>query len=170
KYGHRDNIVFVLGDAENLKEYFMEKFDAIFYTASIFLIPNFRKSLREAFSLLNPGGKVAISFYSGLSDIEGSDVVKKHFPDFKYRYGAFSLSDLFSFLKGERVDHFTTDYIFPASREFIRDFLSIPAQASGLFPRQPYSRQKVLVEEFLDDLYSREDEIYMKWTFIIIST
>ncbi|RMG59592.1 MAG: class I SAM-dependent methyltransferase, partial [Deltaproteobacteria bacterium] len=71
KYGHRDNIIFVLGDAENLKEYFMEKFDAIFYTASIFLIPNFRKSLKEAFSLLNPGGKVAISFYSGLSDIEG---------------------------------------------------------------------------------------------------
>ncbi len=32
-------VFFVRGDAENLSDYFHENFDAIFYTASIFLIP-----------------------------------------------------------------------------------------------------------------------------------
>ncbi len=169
KYSNYHNFVFVHGDAENLSDLFMEKFDGIFYTASIFLIPDFRKSLREALSLLEPNGKIALSFYAGLSDSEGNDILKKHFPDFKYKYGAFSLDDLLSFLEGEKLRYFTTDYVFQSSFDFFLDFLTIPAQASGLFPRQPYSKQKVLVEEFLRDIFSREPDIFMRWTFIVIS-
>ena len=48
-------VYFIRGDAENLSAYFNDSFDAIFYTASIFLLPGFAESLRQASHLLAPG-------------------------------------------------------------------------------------------------------------------
>ena len=61
-------VYFIRGDAENLSSYFNESFDAIFYTASIFLLPGFAESLRQASQLLLPEGVLAISYYAGLFD------------------------------------------------------------------------------------------------------
>lgn len=169
KYSSSGDFIFIQGDAENLEDYFMEKFDAIFYSASLFLLPDYKKSLNEALNLLTDGGKIAISFYSGLSDVAGKDIVKIYFHDFSYRYGAFSLSDLTSFLSTKKIKNFTTDYLFQTDKDYLTEFLSIPAQAAGLFPRQSYNRQVSLVKEFIEDLYRFEQEIFMKWTFIIIS-
>src|SRR3970040_967154 len=65
-------VYFIRGDAENLSAYFKESFDAIFYTASIFLLPGFAESLRQARSLLVPGGVLSISFYTGLFGEKGA--------------------------------------------------------------------------------------------------
>lgn len=170
KYSSYDNFIFVTGDAEHLHEHFLEKFDAIFYTASLFLIPDYRRSLKDARSLLNDKGRIAISFYGGLSERTGEDIIKQTYPDFSYKYGAFNIKDLMDFLLKEGLKSFTTEYLFQTDKSFLVDFFSIPAQASGLFPRQSYSRQLVLVREFLDDLFSINEEVFMKWIFIIIST
>ncbi len=162
-----DNFVFVQGDAENLKDYFLETFDAIFYTASLFLIPNFKKSLNGAFDLIKEGKKVSISFYSGITDVNGVDLVKKLFPGYKYVYGAYTFEKLLDFLSEKGVKHFITDYHFPVDLECLINFLSIPAQAMGLFPRQPHQKQKFLIKEFVEDLFAMEEEVYMKWTFLI---
>jgi ubiquinone/menaquinone biosynthesis C-methylase UbiE len=87
-------IYFLRGDAEQLTSYFNEKFDAVFYTASIFLIPRFADSIVQACSLIVPGGVLAISFYAGLFDDRQQDAVGRTFPEMKYQYGAVSYPEL----------------------------------------------------------------------------
>ena len=161
-------VYFIRGDAENLSSYFNESFDAIFYTASIFLLPGFAESLRQASQLLLPGGVLAISYYAGLFDRKGKDAIRKAFPDQKYLYGAVPIGDLVSCLEslpGTRTTR--VDYRFEVNRDFLFDFLSIPAQSSGLFPKIPYLERIPKVRDFCELLTKRVDPIFMGWEFLI---
>ena len=163
-----DGIYFVQGDAENLGSYFNESFDAIFYTASIFLLPGFSESLRQACNLLVPGGVVSISYYAGLFDETGNDAIRKAFPEQKYQYGAVPITDLVSFLEplpGTRTTRI--DYRFEVRPEFLFDFLSIPAQSAGLFPKIPYLERIPKVRNFCDFLVKRVDPVFMGWEFLV---
>ena len=164
-------VYFIRGDAENLSAYFNDSFDAIFYTASIFLLPGFAESLRQASQLLVPGGVLSISVYAGLFDRKGKDAVQKAFPEQKYVYGAVPIGDLVSCLEslpGTRTTRI--DYRFEASRDFLFDFLSIPAQSAGLFPKIPYLERIPKVRDFCDLLVKRVDPVFMGWEFLIART
>lgn len=161
-------VYFIRGDAENLSSYFNESFDAIFYTASIFLLPGFAESLRQARHLLVPGGLLSISYYAGLFDKMGNDAIRKAFPDQKYQYGAVPIGDLVSCLEslpGTRTTRI--DFRFEISREFLFDFLSIPAQSSGLFPKIPYLERIPKVRDLCELLAKRVDPVFMGWEFLI---
>jgi len=161
-------VYFIRGDAENLSSYFNESFDAIFYTASIFLLPGFAESLRQASQLLLPGGVLAISYYAGLFDKKGNDAFQKAFPDQKYMYGAVPIGDLVSCLEslpGTRTTRI--DYRFEATRDFLFDFLSIPAQSAGLFPKIPYLERIPKVRDLCELLAKRVDPVFMGWEFLI---
>lgn len=160
-------VYFVRGDAERLSEYFHESFDAIFYTASIFLIPNYQESIAQAAKILLPGGVIAVSFYEGLFDREGNDAVAAAFPDQKYRYGAIQYGDLKVFMDrmaGLRTAEF--EYRFEAARDFLFDFLSIPAQSAGLFPKVSYIKRIPMVREFCETLEERVWPVFMGWKFL----
>ncbi|HZW36301.1 MAG TPA: class I SAM-dependent methyltransferase, partial [Candidatus Deferrimicrobiaceae bacterium] len=132
-------IYFVRGDAEQLSSYFHEKFDAVFYTASIFLIARFGESIAQACSLIIPGGVLAISFYAGLFDDSQEDAIGRVFPDMNYQYGAVAFPELMECLSAQKSYKSTeVDFHSEISREFLFDFLSIPAQSAGLFPKVPY--------------------------------
>ena len=161
-------VYFIRGDAENLSMYFNESFDAIFYAASIFLLPGFAESLRQASNLLVPGGVLSISYYAGLFDKKGNDAIQKVFPDQKYQYGAVPIAELVACLEslpGTRTTRI--DFRFEASRDFLFDFLSIPAQSSGLFPKIPYLERIPKVRDFCELLAKRVDPIFMGWEFLI---
>jgi cyclopropane-fatty-acyl-phospholipid synthase len=161
-------VYFIQGDAENLSAYFNESFDAIFYTASIFLLPGFAESLRQASHLLLPVGLLSISYYAGLFSEKGDDAFRKAFPDQKYRYGAVPIGELVSCLEslpGTRTTR--VDYRFEVSRDFLFDFLSIPAQSAGLFPKIPYLERIPKVRDLCDLLAKRVDPIFMGWEFLI---
>jgi ubiquinone/menaquinone biosynthesis C-methylase UbiE len=161
-------VYFVRGDAENLSAYFNESFDAIFYTASIFLLPGFAESLRQASQLLLPGGVLSISYYSGLFDEKGDDAILKAFPDQKYQYGAVPIRELVSCLDslaGMRTTR--VDFRIEVSRDFLFDFLSIPAQSSGLFPKIPYLERIPKVRDLCDLLAKRVDPVFMGWELLI---
>jgi ubiquinone/menaquinone biosynthesis C-methylase UbiE len=161
-------VYFIRGDAENLSSYFNESFDAIFYTASIFLLPGFADSLRQASHLLVPGGLLSISYYAGLFDKMGNDAIRKAFPDQKYQYGAVPIGELVSCLEslpGTRTTRI--DFRFEISREFLFDFLSIPAQSSGLFPKIPYLERIPKVRDLCELLAKRVDPVFMGWEFLI---
>jgi len=158
----------IRGDAENLSAYFNDSFDAIFYTASIFLLPGFAESLRQASHLLVPDGVLAISYYAGLFNERGDDAIRKAFPDQKYQYGAVPIGELVSCLEslpGTRTTR--VDFRFEVSRDFLFDFLSIPAQSAGLFPKIPYLERIPKVRDFCDLLAKRVDPIFMGWEFLI---
>lgn len=162
-------IYFVRGDAERLSNYFHDNFDAVFYTASIFLIPKYAESIAQACGLIVPGGVVAISFYSGLFDERQKDAVSRAFPDVKYQYGAVSFAELQECLSAQEAAFRTTevDYHFEISREFLFDFLSIPAQSAGLFPKIPYLQRIPMVRDFCDRLTEQVSPLFMGWKFVI---
>jgi ubiquinone/menaquinone biosynthesis C-methylase UbiE len=161
-------VYFIRGDAENLSAYFNESFDAIFYTASIFLLPGFAESLRQASPLLVPDGLLSISYYAGLFNQKGEDAIRKAFPDQKYQYGAVPIGELVTCLEslpGTRTTR--VDFRFEVSRDFLFDFLSIPAQSSGLFPKIPYLERIPKVRDLCDLLAKRVDPVFMGWEFLI---
>ncbi len=161
-------VYFFRGDAEKLSAYFNEAFDAIFYTASIFLLPGFAESLRQASHLLVPGGLLSISYYAGLFNEKGDDAIRKAFPDQKYQYGAVPIGELVSCLEslpGTRTTR--VDFRFEVSCDFLFDFLSIPAQSSGLFPKIPYLERIPKVRDLCDLLVKRVDPVFMGWEFLI---
>lgn len=161
-------VYFIRGDAENLSAYFNESFDAIFYTASIFLLPGFAESLRQACQLLVPDGVLSISYYAGLFNDKGYDAIRKAFPDQKYQYGAVPIGELVSCLKalpGTRTTQ--VDFRFEVSVDFLFDFLSIPAQSAGLFPKIPYLERIPKVRDFCNLLAKRVDPVFMGWEFLI---
>lgn len=161
-------IYFVRGDAERLSDYFNEAFDGVFYTASIFLLPNFRESIDQARRLVVPGGVLAISFYEGLFDGGDRDAIAKEFPGMKYQYGAVRYPDLRDWLKSKR-DFRTTevDFRFEITRDFLFDFLSIPAQSAGVFPKVPYIERIPMVRDLCDKLAERVRPLFMGWKFVI---
>lgn len=161
-------VYFVRGDAEHLSGYFHDNFDAVFYTASIFLIPKYAESIRQACDLIVPGGVIAISFYTGLFDENQNDAISRTFPDINYQYGAVSISDLLDCLSIQTSFRSTeVDYHFEISREFLFDFLSIPAQSAGLFPRIPYLQRIPMVRDFCDKLAAKVSPLFMGWKFVI---
>jgi ubiquinone/menaquinone biosynthesis C-methylase UbiE len=163
-----DRVYFIRGDAEILTSYFHESFDTIFYTASIFLLPGFAESLRQASNLLVPGGVLSISYYTGLFDESGNDAIRKAFPEQKYQYGAVPIGDLLSCLEslpGMRTTRI--DYRFEVSLEFLFDFLSIPAQSAGLFPKISYMERIPKIRDFCEYLAKRVDPVFMGWEFLI---
>ncbi len=163
-----ENVYFVQGDAEHISSYFKDKFDAVFYTASVFLIPNFAESITQACGLMHPGGVLAISFYAGIYDGRQKDAIAKTFPELKYRYGAVEYPELKKCISGQRA--FTTteiDYHFEVGKEFLEDFLGIPAQSAGLFPKIPYEKRIPMIAEFCDTLTRKVSPLFMRWKFVI---
>jgi ubiquinone/menaquinone biosynthesis C-methylase UbiE len=159
---------FIRGDAENLETLFHETFDAIFYAASIFLIPKFRDSIRQAAGLLVPDGILSLSYYSGLFDEGGEDAIAKAYPDIRYQYGAFPVQELVSCF--EAMPEFRTTWVdlrFEASEEFLFDFLSIPAQSAGLFAKIPYLDRIPKIREICSVLEGKVGPVFMEWKVVI---
>ena len=164
----KKGIYFVRGDAEKLSIYFHEAFDAVFYTASIFLLPNFRESIDQACKLILPGGVLAISFYDGLFNARGRDAFALAFPDLKYQYGTVTYEDLMKCLaakKGFRTAQF--DYRFEISKEYLFDFLSIPAQSAGVYPKVPYIERIPMIRDLCDKLTEKVRPLFMGWKFVV---
>ncbi len=161
-------IYFVRGDAERLSDYFNEAFDGVFYTASIFLLPNFRQSIEQACRLIVPGGALAISYYAGLFDGKNRDALGRTFPDLTYQYGAVPYEELLECIRSKR-DFRTTqvDFRFEVAREFLFDFLSIPAQSAGLFPKVPYIERIPMVRDLCGTLTEKVSPLFMGWKFLI---
>jgi SAM-dependent methyltransferase len=163
-----EGIYFIRGDAEKLSQYFHEAFNAVFYTASIFLLPNFKESIDQACKLILPGGVLAISYYDGLFNAKGRNAVSLAFPEMKYQYGTVSYDELMKCIKSKRG--FKTsqfDYRFEITEEFLFDFLSIPAQSAGIYPKAQYIERIPLVRETCDKLMKKVSPLFMGWKFVV---
>jgi ubiquinone/menaquinone biosynthesis C-methylase UbiE len=164
----KKGIYFVRGDAERLSNYFHEAFDAVFYTASIFLLPNYKESIDQACKLILPDGVLAISYYDGIFNAKGRDAMALTFPELKYQYGTVSYEDLMNCLSGKRgfkTSHF--DYRFEISNEFLFDFLSIPAQSAGIFPKIPYIERIPRIRDMCNKLSEKVRPMFMGWKFVV---
>lgn len=166
--GESDRISFVEGDAGRLTEYFDFPFDAIVYSASIFLVPDFRESLRQARDLLKPNGSVGLSFMEGLYDPDGNNLVVL----------ADQAADLGVSLKRPvKLDDFRIFFaeLFPVNQvrqeefrlplEVLREFFSVPAMSAGLFPGIPYPDRVNKVNRLFEHIHP--NGVHFRWMLMV---
>ncbi len=163
-----DRVRFVEGDAARLLDYFNIKFDAVIYSASIFLVPDYHQSLWQARSLLKPGGKLGLTFMDGPYDSENNHLFEltekltKQGISLKKPVNWGEFESFFVELFPEH-EYWIEDFRFP--KHVLREFYSIPAMSAGLFPGMDYPERRDRVGLVFDHISSRE--INARWRIMI---
>jgi ubiquinone/menaquinone biosynthesis C-methylase UbiE len=166
-----DRLTFVEGEAGRLDEYFNFSFDAIIYSASVFLIPDYKESLKRARKLLKKRGSIGLTFMDGLYDSEGTNLFL--LADQTAKEGVslkkpVILSEFESFFS-EMIDSCRTwNHDFRASEELLRDFFSVPAMSAGLFPGIPYAERIKKVARLFDHI--PKGELLFRWRLMVGET
>lgn len=161
------NVVLCRGDAEHLAACVEGPFDAVFYNACIFLIPDFRKSIGEAAGLLSGRGVILISTYRGLCDIRGDDPLARCGKGIPYKFGVVPTDDLISYMNALEAFYVRAgEYRIEAAPGMLYDFLAIPAQSAGLYPRLSYEERLPRIRELCERLAAEEGGVFMNWTLI----
>ncbi len=166
--GESERLTFVEGDASRLSEYFDARFDAIVYSASIFLIPDYRESLDQARQLLAPEGRVGLTFMDGVYNVEGKNalaVADREAGEGVSLRRPVQLANFYSFFTQlfPRSLNWQEDLLY--SGQFLRDFFSVPAMSAGLFPGRPYAERLEKVGRLFDHLPKTQS--IFRWIVII---
>ncbi len=166
--GESKRLILVEGDASRLADYFDIDFDAIVYSASIFLVPDFRESLKQARSLLKKSGVVGLTFMDGVFDSDGNNLIAE---------ADQAAGEGVSLRKPVRLDEFQSFFseTFPDHRyekaeirlalDVLREFFSIPAMSAGLFPGVEYSERLRKVARVFDHIPKTEP--IFRWMVMI---
>ncbi len=166
-YGHMTGLEFIVGDASKLNDYFSDKFDAVVYSASIFLIPDYTESLIQAKGLLKPTGAVGLTFMDGLYGASEENLLARIEKERNIGVSLKRAVRLDEFVKEfeniyPTVGSWTTDFDPPM--EQLQAFFSIPAMSAGLFPSLPYhERLKKLDTLFY---YLAQTKVSFRWRFM----
>jgi ubiquinone/menaquinone biosynthesis C-methylase UbiE len=163
-----ERLTFIEGDAARLRDYFHFKFDSIIYSASIFLIPDYRQSLEHARSLLKPGGSVGLTFMDGPYDSENNHLLEMTEKVVKQGLSLKRPVDW-----GEFESFFGQIFPKPESwienfrlqAEVLREFYSIPAMSAGLFPAIDYPERVKKVGLIFDHI--SQTEINVRWRVMV---
>lgn len=166
--GESDRLRFVEGDAARLTDHFDFRFDGIIYSASMFLVPDYQESLRQARDLLKPGGSVGLTFIDGVYDTRGRNM--------------FAVADQeagvgVTLKKPVKLPEFHNFFkkVFPLERswnvdlrpegQLLRDFYSVPAMSSGLFPGLEYPERVKRVNRLID--HFPKIPFFFRWVLIV---
>ncbi len=132
--------------------------DTVIYSASIFLIPDFRESLRQAHQLLSPGGQIGLTFMDGVVSETGENrffqVAQAHALGLSLRK-AVLLTDLETFLRSLFGVVSLQERLYRLPREQVQAFYSIPAMSAGIFPALDYEERLVRIAALFDHLRRR---------------
>jgi cyclopropane-fatty-acyl-phospholipid synthase len=153
--GESERLTFVEGDAANLTEHFDFSFDAIIYSASIFLIPDYQQSLRQAKTLLKPSGSVGLSFMDGIYDSGNNNLFALADQEAKTGVSlrkAVNLTEFHGFFAETFSSGLSWNEDFLLAEELLREFFSIPAMSAGLFPGLPYEDRVARVSLLFDHM------------------
>jgi ubiquinone/menaquinone biosynthesis C-methylase UbiE len=135
----------LVGDAENLP--FRDKvFDGVLFNASIFLIPDAKKAVRESIRVSKDGGVILGSYLVGF--YEGEEKIVE-------RYGL-RHREVYPSEKIDRfVDEFGAEVLsvhYQVNGEFMKDFYFVPAMSNALFPKMAYEERVKKINEIFSDL------------------
>lgn len=162
-------IKFIEGDAGDLPSCVNERMDAIIYSASIFLVPDYQASLSQARDLLEPGGTLGLTFMVGVfynnenalvrADASaGTNLSQKKPVELDNLIVA--VKNLFSEVSVEIVD-----FIYEA--DMLKEFFSIPAMSAGLYPTLCYEDRLKMLETLFSHLSC--DKLSFRWNLITAS-
>jgi ubiquinone/menaquinone biosynthesis C-methylase UbiE len=166
--GESDRLVFVEGDAARLRDHFDFKFDAIIYSASIFLVPDYRESLEQARRLLKEHGSVGLTFMDGPYDSEGNHL---------FEIAQRSAQKEISLKRAVNWSEFESSFAnmfskcnswvesFRLPKDVLQEFYSIPAMSAGIFPKIGYPERVKRVAALFDAM--PPTEILARWRFMV---
>jgi len=168
RFPESERLRFVEGDAGKLADHFDFPFDAVIYSASIFLIPDYRESLRQANRMLKKDGSVGVSFMDGVYDTEGANLLAV--ADKGAGLGVslrkpVALSEFTTYFAELFARHRSWPHDFRMPVSFLREFFSIPAMSAGLFPGLPYAERVKNVNILLDH-FSHGQPLF-RWIFLV---
>lgn len=162
------DIRLVVGDGERLADLAAgQQFDYVLYNASIFIFPDVDRTFREAHACLRPGGKIAFSYYPELVGPGESDLLVEAFtrlgepmPRFKVVTDYGRACRALEHYCGGITRH---QWVRPLDLEFLKDFFSIPAQSSSLFPGLEYETRLKKVAALLATLSGESEQGRLVW-------
>lgn len=161
-------IMFVEGDASSLTPCLDSDFDIIIYSASIFLIPDFRESIRQGRELLRPQGQMGMTFMDGVY----SDAGESLFSEVEQKLGlgislkkAVALADLESFMRSVFDSVSVQQINFRLPKQQVKEFFSIPAMSAGLFPSLDYKDRLMMLARLFDNI--EMDELNFRWVVLV---
>jgi cyclopropane-fatty-acyl-phospholipid synthase len=166
--GSSERICFIEGDAGNLGAAFSRSFDAIIYTACIFLIPDFAASLAQANALLAPRGSVGCSYMDGVYDSGGGNAFVAVERRLNLGLSIKKPVALTPFIETfqQMFDNVTIwNEDIEVTSDFLRDFFRVPAMSAGLFPGHAYPQRAERVEQLVAGL--DEPCLGFRWYFAV---
>jgi ubiquinone/menaquinone biosynthesis C-methylase UbiE len=168
KFPESERLRFIEGDAGRLPDYFSFSFDAVIYSASIFLIPDYKESLRHANGLLKGSGSVGVSFMDGVYNSAGQSLLA--LADKTAGLGVslkkpVVLSEFKSYFAEIFPRHRVWDHDFRFPVTLLREFFSIPAMSAGLFPGLAYADRVKNVNVLFDELPAEQP--LFRWTLMV---
>ncbi|MEW6532853.1 MAG: class I SAM-dependent methyltransferase [Thermodesulfobacteriota bacterium] len=159
---------FVEGDGARLQDFVRGPFDAIIYSASIFLIPDYAESLKQAKVLLRHGGQVGLTFMNGfyLADDENAFAVAE-------RTAQEGVNLKRPVILADFADEFAAIFSNPRTWyedlhlpvDVMREFFSVPAMSAGLFPGLPYAERVRKVQRLFDHVPDKGN--YFRWNLMV---
>ncbi len=163
-----ERILFVEGDASALISCLDQDFDAIVYSASIFLIPDFRESIRQGYGLLRPPGQMGMTFMDGVYSDSGENLFS--LVEQKLSLGvslrkAVTLSDLEDFIRSVFDSVSIHELNFRLPKQQVKDFFSIPAMSAGLFPSLDYEDRLARLATLFDNIHL--EGLNFRWVIIV---
>ncbi|MHB9286464.1 class I SAM-dependent methyltransferase [Halobacteriales archaeon Cl-PHB] len=135
-------------------------FDAVAYTASLFLVPDPAPALAEARRTLKPGGVVGAVAPAGWVDADGRDVFEPLERDSRSPTDAAALQAAFE----DAFDTAAGTWSFPVTAAEMREFHAIPAMAARLYPSDPPAAR---VEKASDLLDAFEGTFEHRWRWVV---
>jgi SAM-dependent methyltransferase len=168
RYPEGERLRFIEGDAANLPAYFDFSFDAIVYSASIFLIPDYEDSLRQAMDRLKDDGRLGLTFMDGLYDVDGNNllmVADDVAQEGLSRNRPVKWAAVESFFAALFPEHTSWDEDFRPDDALLREFYSVPAMSAGLFPGVPFA-ERVRKVGRLFDLMPGGERIF-RWRLMV---
>jgi len=165
---HMPRLHFVEGDGARLRDAVDGPFEAIVYSASIFLIPDYPESLKQARELLRQGGKVGLTFMNGFYQSDGENALAV--ADRAAQEGLsvkrpVKLAEFVEVFAGIFHDPLTWHEDLRLPVNVVREFFSVPAMSAGLFPGLPYDERLLKVQRLFNRLSDREN--YFRWNFMV---
>jgi ubiquinone/menaquinone biosynthesis C-methylase UbiE len=159
---------FVEGDGARLRDFVEGLFDAIVYSASIFLIPDYTESLKQARDLLRHGGQVGLTIMNGFFQRDGENALA--IADRAAQAGVnlkrpVKLEEFVEVFAGIFHNQRTWYEDLRLPVDVVREFFSVPAMSAGLFPGLPYAERVRKVQRLFDHVPDKEN--YFRWNIMV---
>ena len=168
-----ENIEFIFRDADELSNYWNSRFDFVLYNASLFLIPNTKNTLSEAYSVLKENGKVGFNILKGAeyNNFNIFEIVKEKSPHLfpSFHKPIMDLNKIEDILKGigyKNIEKGITKIVMKLME--IKEFFSIPAMSASLFPKINYAERVIKIDKIFNFLKNESVEnAEQNWIYFI---